>query len=57
MVSTAIRNAWEIWVYPAAQQLAVSADNVHITRNFDAKTKGILNEGGSALLAPCQGAG
>jgi hypothetical protein len=47
---TAIRNSYDIWVYPAAAETA--AGNVLVSRTLDDATRRALASGGSVLLIP-----
>ena len=43
-----IKNRWEIWVYPTAQNK--KAYNIYMADRFDAKVEAILQSGGNVLL-------
>lgn len=48
-------NDWNIWVYPAAQQLSAAADGIMVTDRLDAKARAELAKGGKVLLSVRKG--
>jgi hypothetical protein len=51
VADTPYKNKWELWVYPAGQQ--VNPGSVLVTDRLDSKTQEKLKEGGAVLLLTC----